>query len=135
MNKYKIIHFGNTKTETQRKKLLTKTINQTNNIESNFNYMILVLSMFNISPEDIEVKLSGKKVSILELQKCISSLPLSEQEILNLRYSLSGGKLLTLKEVAEIKHCSHENIRQIELRAIRKLKHRIRKKKYFLDDI
>jgi len=46
-----------------------------------------------------------------------------EREILKLRYGLNGDRPHTLKQVAQIFNITRERVRQIELRAIEKLRH------------
>ena len=52
----------------------------------------------------------------------ISSLAPKEQRVLNLRYGLDSGKKKTLRECAEIFGVTKERVRQVEMRALRKLK-------------
>jgi len=58
-----------------------------------------------------------------ELLKAIRELDPREREILELRYGLRDGHPRTLKEVAAMFDVTRERIRQIELRALEKLKH------------
>ncbi len=58
-----------------------------------------------------------------ELLKAIKELDPREREILELRYGLRDGHPRTLKEVAAMFDVTRERIRQIELRALEKLKH------------
>ncbi len=58
-----------------------------------------------------------------ELLKVIQELDPREREILELRYGLRDGHPRTLKEVAAMFDVTRERIRQIELRALEKLKH------------
>ena len=65
----------------------------------------------------------------------LSSLTEREQEVLRLRFGLDDGESRTLEEVGEIFHVTRERIRQIEAKALRKLRHpsRSRKLKDFLE--
>ena len=58
-----------------------------------------------------------------------------EREVLSLRFGLNDGKSRTLEEVGAIFHVTRERIRQIEGKALRKLRHpsRSRKLKDFLE--
>lgn len=70
-----------------------------------------------------------------ELGRVLSSLTEREQEVLRLRFGLDDGESRTLEEVGEIFHVTRERIRQIEAKALRKLRHpsRSRKLKDFLE--
>lgn len=63
------------------------------------------------------------------LQEVISSLPAREARVLELRFGLNGSKPMTLEEVGREFGVTRERIRQIEAKAIRKLKHPSRKNK------
>jgi len=58
-----------------------------------------------------------------ELQKVLLGLEPREREILELRYGLSDGHPRTLKEVAAMFDVTRERVRQIEIKALEKLKH------------
>lgn len=63
----------------------------------------------------------GHAESMESLNEMISQLTPREREILNMRYGLEGGKILTLEEVGEAVGCTRERVRQIQNKAIRKL--------------
>lgn len=63
----------------------------------------------------------GHAESLESLHEMISRLTSREREILNMRYGLEGGKILTLEEVGEAVGCTRERVRQIQNKAIRKL--------------
>jgi len=58
-----------------------------------------------------------------------------ESKVLQMRFGLNGSKPLTLEEVGKNFGVTRERIRQIESKALRKLRHPSRKKKLqdFLD--
>lgn len=56
------------------------------------------------------------------LQGVLGSINEREQEILNLRFGLTGGKIRTLAEVSKKMKVSRERIRQLEENALKKLK-------------
>ena len=58
-----------------------------------------------------------------------------EQKVLRLRFGLDDGRSRTLEEVGREFHVTRERIRQIEAKALRKLRHpsRSRKLKDYLD--
>jgi RNA polymerase primary sigma factor len=69
------------------------------------------------------------------LQAAISSLTPREQKVLTLRFGLDGGPGQTLKEVGREFNVTQERIRQMEAKALRKLRHPKRSKalRPFLD--
>ncbi len=64
-----------------------------------------------------------------ELDEVLQSLSDRERKVLKYRYGLEDGSPKTLEEVGKIFKVTRERIRQIEVKAIRKLKHPSRKKK------
>ncbi len=58
-----------------------------------------------------------------EIQRLLSPLKLRERQILTLRYGLDGRGPLTLEEVGEEFNLTRERIRQLEARAMSKLRH------------
>lgn len=71
-----------------------------------------------------------------QIQEVISTLTAREQRVLKLRFGMIDGRCRTLEEVGKEFGVTRERIRQIEAKALRKLKHpsRSRKLKDFLDD-
>ena len=69
------------------------------------------------------------------LSEVIRTLSPREQTILQLRFGLDDGRSRTLEEVGKEFHVTRERIRQIEAKALRKLRHpsRSRKLKDYLD--
>ncbi|MDR3276697.1 MAG: RNA polymerase sigma factor RpoD [Treponema sp.] len=70
-----------------------------------------------------------------ELSGVLSTLPVREQEVLKMRFGLEGGYSLTLEEVGLYFNVTRERIRQIEAKALRRLRHprRAIKLKDYLD--
>lgn len=65
-----------------------------------------------------------------ELDKVLSTtLNVREEGVIRLRYGLVDGKQHTLEEVGKVFDVTRERIRQIESKALRKLRHPIRKRK------
>ena len=64
-----------------------------------------------------------------QLEKVLADLTAREREVLTLRFGLEDGKARTLEEVGKIFNVTRERIRQIEAKAIRKLRHPARSKK------
>jgi len=63
------------------------------------------------------------------LEEVLSTLTEREAKVLSLRFGLDGGDMKTLEEVGKVFGVTRERIRQIEAKALRKLKHPSRRKK------
>jgi RNA polymerase primary sigma factor len=90
-----------------------------------------------IEDKDVENPANQTAFTILQetVSQVLSSLPAREQEVLELRFGLKGGYSLTLEEVGLYFNVTRERIRQIEAKALRRLRHprRSRKLKDYLD--
>ena len=64
-----------------------------------------------------------------QLFEVLESLTPREQKVLRLRFGLDDGKIRTLEEVGQVFDVTRERIRQIEAKALRKLRHPSRSKK------
>lgn len=64
-----------------------------------------------------------------ELKNVLGTLTEREAKVLSLRFGLEDGQTLTLEEVGQIFGVTRERIRQIEAKALRKLRHPSRSKK------
>ena len=71
-----------------------------------------------------------------QLRSVLSTLPAREQEVLKMRFGLEDGYSLTLEEVGLYFNVTRERIRQIEAKALRRLRHprRSRRLKDYLDN-
>ena len=65
----------------------------------------------------------------------LSTLTFREREIVKLRYGIGDGYTYTLEEVGRIFRVTRERVRQIEAKAVRKLRHPVRARQLasFLD--
>ena len=83
--------------------------------------------------EDKEVENPATQTSFAllqeQLQEVLSTLPPREQEVLKMRFGLEDGYSLTLEEVGLYFEVTRERIRQIEAKALRRLRHPKRAKK------
>jgi RNA polymerase primary sigma factor len=58
-----------------------------------------------------------------DLEGVLSTLSPRERDVLRLRYGLDDGRMKTLEEIGQIFNVTRERIRQIEAKALRKLRH------------
>lgn len=79
----------------------------------------------NISVEDVVLGETLKQ----DMREVMKTLTEREQKVLDLRYGLTSGNEMTLEQVGKIYNVTRERIRQIEAKALRKLKHPSRSKK------
>lgn len=77
--------------------------------------------------EDKKAEDPSKQVSLTGLRdnirKVLDSLSKKEREIVIMRFGLDDGRIKTLKEIGETFRISRERVRQIETKALNKLKH------------
>lgn len=78
-----------------------------------------------LSPVDA----ASKQLLKDHLDEVLSTLSDREARVLKLRFGLEGNKQMTLEEVGRVFGVTRERIRQIEAKALRKLKHPSRRKK------
>ncbi len=91
-----------------------------------------------IEDKDIENPASQTAFTLLQeqLQDVLCTLPPREQEVLKMRFGLDDGYSLTLEEVGLYFNVTRERIRQIEAKALRRLRHpkRSRRLKDYIDN-
>ncbi len=75
------------------------------------------------------VDAASKQLLKDHLYEVLLSLSDREARVLKLRFGLDGTKQMTLEEVGKVFGVTRERIRQIEAKALRKLKHPSRRKK------
>jgi len=90
-----------------------------------------------IEDKDVENPANQTAFTLLQEQLggVLSTLPAREQEVLKMRFGLDDGYSLTLEEVGLYFNVTRERIRQIEAKALRRLRHpkRSRRLKDYLD--
>ena len=86
----------------------------------------------NMSPEEYATNEMLKD----EINDILLTLTEREEKVIRLRFGLEDGKVRTLEEVGQLFGVTRERIRQIEAKALRKLRHpsRSRKLKDYLDN-
>ncbi len=91
-----------------------------------------------IEDKDIENPANQTAFKLLQeqLQDVLYTLPPREQEVLKMRFGLEDGYSLTLEEVGLYFNVTRERIRQIEAKALRRLRHpkRSRRLKDYIDN-
>src|SRR3990170_891982 len=83
-------------------------------------------------PDDSQlspVDQASKQLLKDHLDEVLQTLSYREARVLKLRFGLEGNKQMTLEEVGKVFGVTRERIRQIEAKALRKLKHPSRRKK------
>ena len=78
-----------------------------------------------VAPDDA----ASKQLLKDHLDEVLNTLSEREAKVLTLRFGLDGGQPRTLEEVGKVFGVTRERIRQIEAKALRKLKHPSRRKK------
>ncbi|MBD3422335.1 MAG: sigma-70 family RNA polymerase sigma factor [Chitinivibrionales bacterium] len=82
--------------------------------------------------EDTKAEDPSQKISLMRLRdqikQVLDCLQPKEREILIMRFGLDNGRIKTLKEIGETFRISRERVRQIETKALSKLKHPSRTK-------
>jgi len=78
-----------------------------------------------IEDKDVENPANQTAYTLLQeqLREVLSTLPKREQEVLKMRFGLDDGYSLTLEEVGLYFNVTRERIRQIEAKALRRLRH------------
>ena len=71
-----------------------------------------------VNPEDTSVRVLLRD----DMENVLNTLSPRERDVLRLRYGLDDGKVKTLEEIGNVFHVTRERIRQIEAKALRKLR-------------
>lgn len=135
---------GRSPTVEEMKKQLKLTSRKTKNIINLLSFSSGISSLDQPIGEDADTFLedivSAKKpseapdylISLLKLHTdiagAVQSLEKKETKIIRLRYGLEDNKIRTLEEVGKILKLSRERVRQLEKRAVEKLKHYAQRK-------
>jgi DNA-binding CsgD family transcriptional regulator len=95
-------------------------------------YENLILKIFGLGKERRSDILPIDERKISSIKNVLSTLTPRENQVLQLRFGLKDGHISTLEEAAKPFGVSRERIRQIELKALRKLRHssRIKELRY-----
>ena len=72
---------------------------------------------------------AGRALQREQLREVLNQLTPREKRVIELRYGLYDGRTWTLEEVGEVFGVTRERIRQIEAKALRKLRHPARSRK------
>ena len=83
-----------------------------------FGVMMDVYEDYTYSPEQELMRQSSRDATL----KALKALKAKERRILMYRYQLNGGKRYTLKSIGDKMGLSPETVRQIEIRALRKMR-------------
>ena len=80
---------------------------------------------------------AGKEMLKERIDDVLGTLTFREREIIKLRYGIGDGYTYTLEEVGRIFRVTRERVRQIEAKAVRKLRHPVRARQLasFLDGV
>jgi RNA polymerase primary sigma factor len=81
------------------------------------------LGNFIEADEELPEERVSKNLLREELEQVLHKLSPIERDVLRLRYGLEDGQIKTLEEISQIFELSRERIRQIQGKAIRKLRH------------
>ena len=97
--------------------------------------VILVISLkmkFIENPVDYTTRVVLRE----QLDEVLDTLTDREENVLRLRFGLDDGKMRTLEDVGKVFNVTRERIRQIEAKALRKLRHPSRSKQLrdFIED-
>ncbi|MBI5435441.1 MAG: RNA polymerase sigma factor RpoD [Planctomycetes bacterium] len=83
------------------------------------------------------VQAAGHEMLKERIEEVLSTLTFREREIVKLRYGIGDGYTYTLEEVGRIFRVTRERVRQIEAKAVRKLRHPVRARQLasFIDGV
>ena len=93
--------------------------------EGSGTYGDFVTAAAEAAPENV----AGHHLLKEQIEDVLASLNERERQVLRLRFGLDDGRSHTLEEVGKEFHVTRERIRQIESKALRKLRHPARKQK------
>ncbi|MGI5876680.1 MAG: RNA polymerase sigma factor RpoD [Dethiobacteria bacterium] len=84
-----------------------------------------------IEDQDVQAPADAAAFELLreQLEDVLDTLTPREQKVLRLRFGLDDGRTRTLEEVGQVFGVTRERIRQIEAKALRKLRHPMRSKR------
>lgn len=89
-------------------------------------------TMIEITPMETEISVEDEVIGHVlrkQIDDVLKTLTIREQKILDLRFGLTDGRARTLEEIGKLYGVTRERIRQIEAKALKKLRHISRSKK------
>ena len=94
-----------------------------------------VCSLPSPTPNRILITFSSRGVSVFNTESVLKTLTPREEKVIKMRFGVGDGSEHTLEEVGQSFAVTRERIRQIEAKALRKLRHpsRSRKLRAFLE--
>ena len=90
-------------------------------------------NMLDVLPVETEISVEDEVISHClksQITDVFETLNEREQKILDLRFGLTDGRARTLEEISVLFGVTRERIRQIEQRALKKLRHPLRRRKF-----
>ena len=94
-----------------------------------FSLLVFFFSLTLVNAEDLDITKSSHTIDFEELGSIKITLTEKEEKVIRLRFGLEDGKSRTLEEVGQMFGVTRERIRQIEAKALRKLRHPSRSRK------
>lgn len=106
----------------QKKYMRLSSLNAVTGEDTDTELGELIVDTENEDVEDVAMSIIRAKI----IDQVLSTLSNKEQEIIRYRFGLYDGREWTLEEIAKVYHRTRERVRQIEHKALRKLKNRLK---------
>jgi RNA polymerase primary sigma factor len=101
------------------------SLHQNTGVDNDNRLIDIIQDHSTISPEDA----TNIELMKEDIQTILATLSSRERTIINLRFGLDDGRSRTLEEVGQELRITRERVRQIEKKAIKRLRHPTRSKK------